>query len=566
MKTVNLLSALLFISIVCGSCQDNNYNLKKDIDMNISVGGSQMQVPVGTLEPITLGRFIKTSDVLLLENGKYLFRKSDKMVADVPPIPVVEIPAVSPVFEPQKIEFTMDNLPKGVMAFPPITITGDFKAVLPPDGAQMDISQSIPAEVISISSAELMSPVPLSISIAIAGLPASINEAWFENFSIQFPSYIVFTAGQGVDANNKLTLNKSFNPSGFTLTLMVSGVELEPGALSGGMLKISDKVTLGGTLALRNVTVDPTQVRQLSLTTKALLSSMTFGSITGTFNQKIQVDPFEIAFNDLPDFLTDKGVVLDLHTVSLDIVANNPINVGVDAQMNIVPKDATGAVITQGVVEQNVYISPSTTSRIWISNNQEAMPQNYTFYENSRLPWLFRQVPHSMSMDVVASTDTRDQTQVDMIRNYKIDLDYTIKAPLQFGKDMCIAYNDTFGDVQKSLKDFINYLSELELVVSAVNTIPMDISLSAIPMDAAGKTLSGIIISVEGKILSSASSTVKVVLKENVKGELKKLDKLAMNMTANGATVGAYLEESQDLRLELKARIPGGLNIDLNKK
>ncbi|MEG2320035.1 MAG: hypothetical protein RSC07_06175, partial [Mucinivorans sp.] len=103
-------------------------------------------------------------------------------------------------------------------------------------------------------------------------------------------------------------------------------------------------------------------------------------------------------------------------------------------------------------------------------------------------------------------------------------------------------------------------------VVSAVNTIPMNISLSAIPMDAAGKTLSGIIISVEGKILSSASSTVKVVLKENVKGELKKLDKLAMNMTANGATVGAYLEESQDLRLELKARIPGGLNIDLNKK
>lgn len=54
---------LLLTSLgVTTSCIDNSYDLKKDIDMTINVGGEHLAIPVGYTEKITLDKIIEIDE------------------------------------------------------------------------------------------------------------------------------------------------------------------------------------------------------------------------------------------------------------------------------------------------------------------------------------------------------------------------------------------------------------------------------------------------------------------------------------------------------------------------
>ena len=67
-------TALLLTSLgVTTSCIDNSYDLNKDIDMTVNVGGEHLAIPVGYTEQITLDKIIELDegDDLQLVNGEY---------------------------------------------------------------------------------------------------------------------------------------------------------------------------------------------------------------------------------------------------------------------------------------------------------------------------------------------------------------------------------------------------------------------------------------------------------------------------------------------------------------
>lgn len=60
------------------SCIDNAYDLDKDIDLSVSVGGNTLVVPIGDTEVITMDKLIEESDNLQLnEEGIYSIREED---------------------------------------------------------------------------------------------------------------------------------------------------------------------------------------------------------------------------------------------------------------------------------------------------------------------------------------------------------------------------------------------------------------------------------------------------------------------------------------------------------
>ena len=55
-----LLTALLLGSVT--SCFDDSYDLKKDIDMTINVGGEHLAFPIGNTEKVTLDKIIEIEE------------------------------------------------------------------------------------------------------------------------------------------------------------------------------------------------------------------------------------------------------------------------------------------------------------------------------------------------------------------------------------------------------------------------------------------------------------------------------------------------------------------------
>lgn len=99
---------------LCSACVDHNYDLKKDIDLSVGVGGEFLAVPVGNTEPIRLGKIIKTDDADLLHvdaRGNYRLSKQDLFAVDVPKVDPVTIRVAPHVFEPKTLDFGGVSLP-----------------------------------------------------------------------------------------------------------------------------------------------------------------------------------------------------------------------------------------------------------------------------------------------------------------------------------------------------------------------------------------------------------------------------------------------------------------------
>lgn len=65
--------------VLCCGCVDNNYDLNKDVVMDVTIAGNKITLPVGNVKPIVLDSLIDVNDIDLLEktNGVYSLKKSD---------------------------------------------------------------------------------------------------------------------------------------------------------------------------------------------------------------------------------------------------------------------------------------------------------------------------------------------------------------------------------------------------------------------------------------------------------------------------------------------------------
>ena len=111
-------SSVLVSSLFLFSCVDDGYDLSKDIDLTIEVGGDAFMIPLGYTENITLDKMIDTTDVLKLDNdGLYSIKKADKIDDVTVEVKDVNIKIDNPTFdgivvnfEDRKVnDFTIDN-------------------------------------------------------------------------------------------------------------------------------------------------------------------------------------------------------------------------------------------------------------------------------------------------------------------------------------------------------------------------------------------------------------------------------------------------------------------------
>lgn len=102
----------IILTILCSaalfSCVNKDYDIKaiENADTEITFGGKEFAMPIGSFSPITLGRFLKADDMLNIVEGRYEFSYSSSEVVSVPPIAPISITPAIPPTDPMTVDFS----------------------------------------------------------------------------------------------------------------------------------------------------------------------------------------------------------------------------------------------------------------------------------------------------------------------------------------------------------------------------------------------------------------------------------------------------------------------------
>lgn len=453
--------------------------------------------------------------------------------------------------------------------------TNPISAQAPSVETSLNIDQALGTNMVKdLDEVTLAEKVAIDITISEEGLPAKLGKINFKDYKIDFPKFLVFEDEQ-INKDKSLSLNGESIIRGkvFTKRIYVTGFLFDQNPVTDGRLKIEGKVkTVGGfeVPAANNLSSD--DVKPVVIKPNVVMGKMNVGKIKGIVQPDVNIDPqvIKIELSKDMDFL--KEAVLDLERIALKLAVNNETEVSTEIAVKLTPYDDKGNVITENILDQKtgLEIAPMAVSKIWLSNSKVGMPEGFSFVENASMNKIMRQLPSKVVAEI-AIVPSQKVSEVDLknAQPMKLNLEYEVVAPLAVGNDFKIVYKEEVKGLGKDLKDYLGYIDVLNLEIGAKNEIPLDLGVTAEVFDAEGNPIN---VSVEmvGMIKAGnangtpSQSSVKLMIKENVKGELQKLDKVKFTLIGNAGQDGGQLAESQLINLSLKAFIPGGIKINPN--
>ena len=572
--------ALLLTSLgITTSCIDNSYDLNKDIDMTISAGGEHLAIPVGYTEKITLDKIIEIEegDDLQLVDGEYHLLKSDNIdetntsvnlvtVNDSEnPINLIEV--ISNANYPSKIDVSIfDKESEGKI---------ETKA------------HKIDNAVIEIGALTANTPTKLTLNFKIETTGnISYSDVTIENMAIIFPDFIQFKEGQNGLNGQTLTISGEVIPHGSNFTKDLYITKYVFGNKYGEGNKVQEE---NGDRIIRienqkitvktNVIVHEAQGSgSLNISPTAILAAMTVNNVLGTIKPEMNVEPTNVELTNLPDFLQDDEVKLDITNPIFSFKANNPLqtNIEMDGVMTGYKNGQVTKVVKIGSGNGGnpIILKPSGDNQQTISLTRVATAiEGVTNVVVPNLNDIIETIPDYITVDLEPTVKSDDYYNVELGQKYILNSSYDIDVPLNFGSNLKIVYDETIDNFDLDLEDVD--IKKAILSINAVNTIPLAMEIkneNVSALDANGNVIKDIDVTVEGTITESkdgkaeVSSTLNINLNETAEGAISKLDGLKLKVTAvPGQATDVQLLSTQWLQLtDMKLKIPNGIKVDLN--
>ena len=571
-------AALLLTSLgITTSCIDSSYDLNKDIDMTISAGGEHLAIPVGYTEKITLDKIIELDegDDLQIVDGEYhLLKKNniDETNTSVGTVTVAE----------------SENIIDAITLLNSVSTPG-ANIVIPKKQSEGKINaeaRGVDQAVIEIGSLAADMPTTLTLKFELGG-GISIERVDIKTMTITFPDFIQFENENGLNGQTLTMTDVQIKPSEFKKELKINKyvfgntygegnrVEEENG---DRILKIENqKITIEMQGIYAN---NPQGSGSLSITPTVTLSEMAVSEVYGTIQPDIDVKPTEVELNNLPDFLQDDEIRLDITNPVFSFNANNPLNT--DVEMDGVLTGYKDGKVTKTVKigsgngGASITLKPSGDKQQTISivrDEKTVVEANATKVVVPNLNDIIETIPDRINVELKPAVKTEQYYTVNLGQDYTLNSAYDIDIPLSFGSNLKIVYEETLDNFDLDLEDVD--IEKAVLSINAVNTIPLAMEIkneNVSALDANGNVIKDIDVTVEGTITESkdgkteVSSTLNVNLNETAEGAISKLDGLKLKITAvPGQATDVQLLSTQWMQLkDMKLKIPNGIKVDLN--
>lgn len=578
--------AMLSAAVSVTSCLNEDYDLTKDIDTNISIDGD-ISAPLGNSEFILVDDFLNlgndAADVLKTDSsGNYYISVTGRGTSSDVELPVLSFSdeLVTDGGYIARIKKSELPLPSSGTV-PAEQYTKHFNVSSTP----MTVNEDVPHEIRAVKDAEVSGVVNISLSV-------TTGKATLSDLIIDFPEYLEFADVKDAGLN--------FNPDGNILTikspqistmaknyyLNVVGIDFDKIPSGQGFLPSQHKIVLNDEIKLSAFDVNAV-LSDFGTTVEAIpneivadidisISSLIVKTALVKVDPDIVIDPFISNVGELPDFLSGDDVVLDLYNpvLKLNIDNRTPLKLNLNADiMSYKGADHRTAHVGNVNGGEAIALTPSGMNRLYISKTGEGVPTGFASVVVPDFSSLISIVPDRIGVENIDVEAADEFVTLTSGGRYNVVYDFELAAALAFGKGVKIVYstdftgwNETFNPNDES---FALEIRDADVKFDFVNMIPMTISLDAAAIDVDGNVIPGIKVTLNGDIpAGSVEKPSTSALTLNLEGsaeQMRKLDGLRLNLTGSdpGTMSGVCLNKNQGVQFKnMKIRLQAKIDIE----
>lgn len=576
-KTYPLWGFLLSFPLWTVSCVDNKYDLDKDIDMTVNVGGEHLTIPAGSSDTAYLSKIIEVEegDILQPDATTRVYHLTKKDDINVEPTTVKEVTISS-----ANTDLTKELVGTGSSAS--ASITTDLEEENNLTAKASDIDEAL------IELGALGAETPASLTLTFEFLNTgnlTFGSVTAKNLEIQLPDFLMFEKGE-VEEGNKLILNDE-ELKNAQKVLHVIGYEFGEKAGEGEKPDENRTITIDGKVTMKGqvVTSGIGGSGSLTMAMHVTLGEMTANSVTGVIQPNIKAETTNIELNDLPDFLKDEETRLDITNPVILLIAENPLATPVQIDAVLTPMKNNTQIegkevkIGEGYDKKPIELAPNKKNLIALSRTGESSIEEATNVKVEDINNLLETIPDDIEVDLKPVVRYEEYYTAELGKPYEMKSSYEVDVPLSFEQGLNIVYNDSIQDLNKDLNDLDKVgLKNVKVILSVDNAIPLKLQLKAENVqikDVYGNELSAVKKTIEEDKQYVAESTdgekpatseLVLNLTSDDTAFLSKIDRICFKITAvTGTTTGVPLKDTQWLKItSIKLSVPGGVNVDLN--
>lgn len=347
-------------------------------------------------------------------------------------------------------------------------------------------------------------------------------------------------------------------------------------------------------------------------------SRISLRGVTAVLDPTVDIEDQTFEIGELPEFISGDNVTLDLYNPMLNLCVKLDNNVptvensfpefrleaSLDARKDGNSTLPDGSLVRIGY-DNPLSIRKGTNniciSRIPLDNYGDDPSQNEVYWNNiivENINDLIRIIPDEIVMSdinayiphtgengnwkaddyiTIAFPEPDSYGTSDPLR-YEINMDYSLEVPLAFGPDLEIKYSTDFNGWNSNFSsdgssDYKLDLKEAAIRFDFINSIPLDLSLTATPIDVDGNEMSDITVEMDSDLLAGEpgnETTAPITITLTATQEaLDRFDGLRLNIVATSSAdlEGVALNENQGVKLEkISATIQGGIQMNLTQQ
>lgn len=559
------------------SCVDNKYDLDKDIDMTINVGGEYLTIPAGSTDTTFLSKIIEVEegDILQPDAATRVYHLTKRDDIDVDPTTVKEVTISSANTDLKQELVGSDDGGSGSKT------------------TELDVKNNLRAEASDIDEAlielgALGAKTPTSLTLAFEFLNTgnlTFGSVTAKNLEIQLPDFLMFEKGE-VEEGNKLILNNE-ELKNAQKVLHVIGYQFGGKAGEGEIPDKNRTITINGLVTMQGqvVTSGINGSGSLTMTLDVTLEEMTANSVTGVIQPEIKAETTNIELNDLPDFLKDEETRMDITNPVILLRAENQLETPVEVDAVLTPMKGNAQIDGKEVKVGSGYgktpvVLASGKNVIALSRTGECTIEGVTSnVKVEDINDLLETIPDDIEVDLQPVVRNEGYYTAELGRAYEMPSSYEVDVPLSFEQNLNIVYNDSVQDLNKDLNDLDKViLKKANVLLTVDNAIPLKLQLK--PENVQIKDVYGNELTAVKKTMEEdkqyvtestdgekpATSELVLSLTSDDTAFLSKIDRICFKITAvPGSATGVPLKDTQWLKVtSIKLSVPGGVNIDLN--
>lgn len=552
------------------SCQvDDAYDLDKEIDKTITVGGD-LTIPGSSTDNMMLKDLLEIEEgsaVITDEKGNYMLQQSGSSNNTEIDIPGVTI-STAGGFTGVEVD-GLTNTTGG-----DITIPSDNNIVID-ENIGIDINSEGITSVLKDLVAAYTDCKNTKVVVRLAKTGYSDITAKMSDFEVVFPEFMTI---ESKDANWEVTEGRiltlkndgaSFSES-VEIPINITKIDFEKAGadyIYKSNVKDNNVISLNGGIVLKgNIALEGRMSSGASVKLKIDVESESIDvkKVDAVVDPEVDIRIDDLNITDIPEFLNDENVAIELTDPRLFFTVTNPSPIPVKFSAVLTPVK-TGMNNLESVQIKDITIPAGCNDYvICIHQNAEMtgiVANDVVVVED--LNNIIRNIPEKIEVSQVEVKLPEEVISIETGKQYEMSTAYEVKTPLMFTEGTNIVYTETMDGWGSDLEDI--EFNEIEATMSVNNQLPLGVKMSAVAVDNTGNALSNVKVDMNMDIEAGATSDVKFTV-STTDGSIKELDGLKLTVTATGSkgTSNTNLNENQYIKVDnLKLKLKGGITMEL---